>query len=517
MGERKKSIDTLKPNILRVLSFTVAIFVAVFFWAPTTVEAATISLSPSSGSYSVGQSFAVSVYVGSADQAMNATDGVISFPADLLEVSSVSKSGSILSLWVQEPSFSNTSGRVNFEGIVFNPGYTGKAGKIITVNFRAKAAGTASVSFSSGSVLANDGSGTNILTGLGRATFTIGGQKQPDDKPVTPTGPLPPLPEAPSVTSPTHPDPEKWYNNNDPRFDWTLGDNTTNVNVHVDQEASTNPSTGKADGKINTVSYVDTADGVWYFHVQLQNARGWGPATHYRYQIDTQGPQSFYITELPRTTTTDPIARFIFTAEDKLSGVDTYEVAIDTGEPYMWKDDGSHVFVAPVLGPGVHVLRAKAFDRAGNSLEKFVAFEISPSAQLSFLGDGVVTVIKEVPVYRSFLFTDDIVILVGVIILFILIVLLLLLLILYLWHKYRYFRRHLHESPESVIELEHNLRKIFTILRAKVEEYSLLVEKTKVEKKLADQELSGDEDRILNDFKDYIDRAEQMMKKHFRK
>ncbi len=517
MGERKNITNTLLSRVFSVCLYSIAIFFAIFFFTPATVDAATISLSPSSGSYSIGQTFSVSVYVGSADQAMNATDGVISFPQGLLEVTSVSKSGSILSLWVQEPSFSNTSGRVNFEGIVFNPGYTGKAGKILTVTFKAKAAGSAAVSFSSGSVLANDGSGTNILTGLGRATFTIGGQKPPDDKPTKPKEPLPPVPEAPVIMSPTHPDPDTWYADNDPRFDWALGNDITNVNVHVDQDPATNPSNGKADGKISTVSYVDTPDGVWYFHLQLQNAGGWSAATHYRYQIDAQPPSSFFITELPRTTSTDPIARFIFTAEDKLSGIDAYEITVDTGEPYMWKDDGSHVFVAPVLGPGVHILRVKAFDHAGNHLEKFVAFEISPAAQLSFLGEGVVTVIKEVPVYRSFMFTDDIVIFIGVIILFILIVLLLLLLILYLWHKYRYFRRHLHESPESAIELEHNLRKIFTILRAKVEEYSLLVEKTKVEKKLADQELSGDEDRILADFRDYIDRAEQMMKKHFRK
>ena len=93
--------------------------------APLSVSAATLSFSTPAESYSVGSTFSVSVYAGSSDQAMNAASGVISFPWDKLEVVSLSKTGSIFSLWVQEPSFSNSAGTVSFEGIVLNPGYTG--------------------------------------------------------------------------------------------------------------------------------------------------------------------------------------------------------------------------------------------------------------------------------------------------------------------------------------------------------------------------------------------------------
>ena len=105
---------------------------------------------------------------------MNAASGAISFPPDKLEVISLSKTGSIFTLWVQEPLFSNSSGAVNFEGIALNPGFTGIGGKLITVNFKAKAAGAAVLNFSSGSVLANDGKGTNILANLGSAQFSLG-------------------------------------------------------------------------------------------------------------------------------------------------------------------------------------------------------------------------------------------------------------------------------------------------------------------------------------------------------
>src|SRR3989344_8830398 len=149
-------------------------FVAFFVALPATVSAANLYFSPSSGSRAVVATFSVSVYVSSANQAMNAAYGVVSYPADKLTVTSLSKTGSIFTLWVQEPLFSNSAGIVNFEGIALNPGFTGASGKLLTINFRVKTAGLANVLFSEASVLANDGQGTNILTSLNNANFYLG-------------------------------------------------------------------------------------------------------------------------------------------------------------------------------------------------------------------------------------------------------------------------------------------------------------------------------------------------------
>src|SRR3990167_7541668 len=118
-------------------------FFFLFGLAPLSTDAATLSFSPTAESYAVGSTFSVGVSVGSVDQAINAVSGVISFPWDKLEMVSLSKTGSIFSLWVQEPSFSNSVGTVSFEGIVLNPGFTGASGKILSMTFRAKIAGTA--------------------------------------------------------------------------------------------------------------------------------------------------------------------------------------------------------------------------------------------------------------------------------------------------------------------------------------------------------------------------------------
>ena len=120
----------------------------------------------------VGQTTTVNVFV-STDQAMNAASGIVSFPSATLEVVSVSKTNSIATLWIQDPSFSNIAGTVSFEGVVLNPGFTGASGRFITITFRGKSEGTAPLSFLSGSVLANDGQGTELLTGTSGANIVV--------------------------------------------------------------------------------------------------------------------------------------------------------------------------------------------------------------------------------------------------------------------------------------------------------------------------------------------------------
>jgi len=158
--------------------------IAVFFFLPLTVRAAFLDISPSSGSYKTGANFTVGVYVGTSES-INAISGRVYFPTDKLETVSVSKSGSIFSLWVQEPIIS--SGIVSFEGIILNPGYTGTSGKLVNITFKVKAAGDAKLGFSSASVLANDGKGTNVLTNIGSASYSLGDTTPSSPDTTTPT------------------------------------------------------------------------------------------------------------------------------------------------------------------------------------------------------------------------------------------------------------------------------------------------------------------------------------------
>lgn len=153
--------------------------------------AATLNISPATGTFEAGTTFTAGVYVSSQDQVMNAASGVLSFPLDTLQVISLSKNGSVANLWVQEPAYSNFDGTVTFEGVALNQGFQGASGKLLDVRFQVKKTGSATVNFTSGTILANDGKGTNVLTGFSGASYSFSKEMPP---------PLPP--SAPKANAP---------------------------------------------------------------------------------------------------------------------------------------------------------------------------------------------------------------------------------------------------------------------------------------------------------------------------
>jgi hypothetical protein len=359
--------------------FFFLLFASLFFLQGFFAQAyaSTLYFSPSSGERAVGTTFSVGIYVSSIGQAMNAASGVVSFPTDALEVVSVSiRGGSIISLWVREPSFSNSAGTVSFEGIVLNPGFTGPNGRIITVTFRAKAAGAATLRFSSGSVLANDGQGTNILASMGDARFFLNQAARavppaPEERVVAN------VPPAPTISSPTHPDPDTWYSLNRALFRWNLPEGVNGVRLLVGREPNAVPTVAHIP-PISERELTDLEDGVWYLSARLRNAAGWGGIARFRFQIDTENPSRFEIQEVERADPTDPRARFIFRAEDETSGIESYEARINNESPQIVRDDGDALFEAPVLGPGKHTIIVRALDRARNYLTDSAEFFIEP-------------------------------------------------------------------------------------------------------------------------------------------
>jgi len=333
---------------------------------------ASLYLSPSSGSYTVGGLLSVSIFVSSTDQAMNAASAVISFPQDKLEIVSLSKSSSIITLWVQEPSFSNTEGRVEFAGIVLNPGFTGSSGKILTINFRTKTTGSALLTFSEGSVLANDGKGTNILSAMGGGTYEI-----------QPTVIIPPseeyiLPTAPVVSSSTHPDENKWYSNNDPEFSWSLPSDVDGVSIYFSESPTSNPGP-LSDGLFSSKSYENVEDGIWYFHIKARNSYGWGAITHRKVLIDTEPPEPFKII-VEKEDITDPRPILYFDTTDALSGIEYYEVlwGDDESQKITLADLKTNPYKLPLLPPEKYKVLVNAYDKAGNFTPASTEVEILP-------------------------------------------------------------------------------------------------------------------------------------------
>lgn len=334
--------------------------------APFSAHAASLNFSPPSGSYGVGSTFSVNVNVESSDQAMNAASGVVSFPWDKLEVVSVSKQGSIFSLWPAEPSFSNSQGTVSFEGIVLNPGYTGVNGKILTITFRARSAGQANLSFSSGSVLANDGTGTNILNGLRVAVFTLTSAGETSPAPQTETPPAA-TGNVLGIVSATHPDQTKWYANNTPEFSWELPPGTLEVRTIIGKSSTSNPSVSYLP-PISKKKVDELPDGIYYFSLQVRTASGWSPVSRYRVNIDTTPPKPFSIVFPHGNKGWEPQPVVFFNTADNESGISHYDIKVGSDAKLIKTAPVtvSNPYVLPLQVPGAYTLFVTAIDNAGN-------------------------------------------------------------------------------------------------------------------------------------------------------
>ena len=366
--------------ILIILIFS---FLIVF---PAQGQRASLYLTPSTGNYTVGNTFLVQVKVNSGEVAINATDGTLVFDPDKLEVVKLSKEDSIFTLWVQEPVFSNSLGTINFAGGKPSPGFTGAAGIIINITVKAKTAGTANLTFAVGSVLADDGKGTNILTHMGSGAYTFTARVITPVPPTIP-GQVPPVPPtipgpapaAPVVSSPTHPDENKWYSNNNPEFTWQLPPDVTKVSYVIDRNPTTNPKF-VAEGLPSKVSFSNLEDGIWYFHINFKNRYGWGALTHRKVLIDTVPPKPFEITVDNKGDPTNPTPILHFRTEDELSGLEYYEVQIDEGPAavVVAAEIERSPYQLPPQHLGKHFVKVRAFDKAGNFSSATTEFEILP-------------------------------------------------------------------------------------------------------------------------------------------
>lgn len=344
------------------------IFLLFFALTPLSARAASLFFSEPAASYNVGSTFSLSVFAGSANQTINAASGVISFPADKLEVTSISKTNSIFSLWVQEPVLNNNAGTVSFEGIVLNPGYTGANGKILTLNFKTKAAGRTNLEFMSGSVLANDGSGTNILDSLRTAAVTIGSQATPPPEiPKNKTSAVTVVdPNAPVIVSAAHANQDAWYANSSPEFSWDLPTGALEVRTLIGRLPNSTPIVSYrppiANKKVEALP-----DGTYYFHLQIRRQTGWSSVAHYRVNVDTIPPEPFSIIFPHGQKELDARPVITFNTTDKQSGISHYNITLSKeGKQHFITSVASNPYTLPAQEPGTYTVSVDAVDMAGN-------------------------------------------------------------------------------------------------------------------------------------------------------
>ncbi|KPJ71225.1 hypothetical protein AMJ50_02910 [Parcubacteria bacterium DG_74_3] len=396
--------------------------------SPARAAGASLYLSPSSGTFFVGSTFDVSVFVNTGGEDINAVEVNLKFDPTKLQIASPTAGKSFIEVWVSQPTYSNIKGTMSFMGGIPTPGINTSSGLVSTVTFRAISQGETSIVFLDYSkVLRNDPDGTNILTSMGRGIYNL----------------LIPPPEGPKVFSLTHPDQNKWYKNNNPTFSWEKEEGVTDFSYSFDQDPL-GVSDNNSEGNYTSVSFSDVGDGIWYFHVKAKKAEVWGGVSHFSVQIDSSPPAIFTPTvePAPKTIERRPLISFITT--DAFSGLDYYTLKYIDMTPERKEEtvgfftEVSSPYQLPFLETGKYLVVVRAYDRAGNWREGTVKIEIFPEG-LHFTKKGIQ--------FREFFIPWWVLIIILLIIIF--------LIIFYIWNRHQTLLR---ERTEEVSQMEKQLK-----------------------------------------------------------
>lgn len=368
---------------------TVLCAIVFFILGTHVVSAADVLIAPATGSYASGQTFTVAVQANPRGDSINAVEAELSFDSDVLSVVSISKDGSAFSLWTTEPTFSNSAGTIAFGGGSPSPFTT--QSNLVSITFRAAAAGTGAVSFSDASVLAADGLGTDVAENTPGATYTIATADVPP--PTPPTTPEEPAdvpdtsdeaitfgdpPRAPEVGSQAFLDTEVWYSDVEGVFTWDLPFDVTAVRVELATSSDHEP-TEEFDPPIESflLNEENAREGVQYLSVQYRNQVGWGAVTNRKIMIDTESPLPFTIDVRPGTRA-DSFPQLRFEANDETSGIDFYELIIADQEPFVVSPDEAALgYMLRDLEDGTYTVTITAHDRAGNETTSSAAVLIT--------------------------------------------------------------------------------------------------------------------------------------------
>lgn len=300
-----------------------AIFIlilVIFSALPLVIKAATLYLTPKEQTLYQGDTFITKIRINSDEEEINAIEGNLEFPKDKLEVVDISKGGSVLNLWPEEPSYSNQTGEINFIGGV-GGGFQGQA-KILSIIFRVNSEisppQSAFVVFKENSqVLLNDGKGTPASLNFQGATYKI--TERPKGLSV--------------VSSESHPDQNRWYKNTTLYLYWDLKKEAEYSWVlSYDPLAEPDEIPDKPEPKEDLIwmggmEYIGLESGIYYFQLkQKLPDKDWSKKITFRGMIDDIPPEEFEPKIGQNPAVFEGKYFLSFATQDKTSGVDHYEV-----------------------------------------------------------------------------------------------------------------------------------------------------------------------------------------------
>ena len=142
------------------ISLWIAVCAGFAFALP--VQAQTVSLVSSKGTFAVGERVTVTVLIDSEGRSLNTVGGTVSVPTDF-SISEVRYGNSIVSLWIQQPTINKTDNAISFAGGIPG-GFNSSSGTLLTFYITSEKADRATLRLRDVKVLLNDGAGTEAVT-----------------------------------------------------------------------------------------------------------------------------------------------------------------------------------------------------------------------------------------------------------------------------------------------------------------------------------------------------------------
>lgn len=320
-------------------------------------HAATLKIESDSITTRAGNTFIIDVILDSEKEVVNAVEAVITYPADLLEAIEVSRGGSFLTLWPEEPEIDNNEGTITLTGGIPNGSMVFK-GKVVSVTFLAKTSGGAEVDFDTDNtnILLNDGLGTETALTFSSGIF-----------PIVPDSYI-------SIFSKTHPEEYVWYSNDNLEIEWSTEEGAV-YSYHLTDSIRKEPDNEKEPIR-GRVTFPGLSNGIHYFVLkQKLPDQDWEVIGIRRAMVDKKPPLPISLEIGQEPSLYDGKYFLVFSATDEHSGISHFDVTEGTetykgvSSPYILKDQSKERYVV-----------VTAYDNAGNSAQYVIGEENEKTA-----------------------------------------------------------------------------------------------------------------------------------------
>lgn len=331
----------------------------------SSVEAAGASLSifPQTGTFTVRNTFEVSVYLNTGGNDVNVVKVDLKFDPEKLQVITPAKEISAVGEWIFPPSFSNKRGTVTLQGGFPGRGINTSESLISVIVFEAVSSGETTVSFLDSSQVLLAEEGNDVLTSVNRGVYNI----------------IPSPPKGPGIFSETHPDQNKWYKNPNPTFSWDKIKGAEGYSYQLDDDPYGEPD-NTIDTEATSISFEEINEGIQYFHLKAKKGGVWGGTSHFKIMVDKTPPPEFKPYLEPFSFTSGYLL-ISFNTQDPLSGIDHYQVRIaDYADPenVVWSGwiREESPFKLSTEKKGTFQVFIRAFDKAGNFREEKIQVKV---------------------------------------------------------------------------------------------------------------------------------------------